>query len=103
MIVSRSECAKRDLFILDIQIINPYCPTDVLIFGVPNMHRKTQKMIQLGWILLSNIHKHLENKKMNNNLIGAELFFPVQIGQGFVEWSFERLWRTHLVRMRLLE
>ena len=27
-------------------ILNPYCPTDVLIFGVQNMHHNTRNMIQ---------------------------------------------------------
>ena len=28
---------------------------------------------------------------MNNNLIGTQLIFPVQITQGFIELSLERL------------
>ena len=50
--------------------------TDVHIFSVQNMHRQTRKTTQLGWILLSDIHKHLENKCMNNKLIDIQLIFP---------------------------
>ena len=73
-------------------VFNHYCPTDVLISAVQNMHRQTRKMVQLGWILLSDIHKHLGNKYINNNLIGTQLIFPVQIPKGFIVRSFERLW-----------
>ena len=59
---------------------DPFCPTDVLISPVQNMHRNTRKMVQLDWILLSDIQKHLRNKYININLIGTQLIFPFTFG-----------------------
>ena len=60
--IYHSDISSSDLHRQTASFINPYCSTDVLIFGIPNMHRQNQKMIQLSWILLSDIHKHLEDK-----------------------------------------
>ena len=53
--------------------------------------------------MLPDIHKHLENKYMNKNRIESKLIFIVQIPQGFVEMSFERLWDSYLVHITSLK
>ena len=58
-----------------------------------------RKIADLDRRWLPDVDKLPENKHMTKNLIEWQLICLVQIPQGFVEDSFERLWNSYLEHM----